>query len=69
MHGNWNNSREDKNINGGVKMEKAVKEILSTVLVFLLTFSIYYGMRIALHTDTPLVVVIQLVHETCLLQR
>ncbi|AEC52121.1 signal peptidase subunit [Pyrococcus sp. NA2] len=38
--------------------EKTTKEIISTILIVLLTFAIYFGLRIALHTKTPLVVVV-----------
>ncbi|MFA4663336.1 signal peptidase I [Pyrococcus kukulkanii] len=39
-------------------MEKAVKEVISTLLVIILTLAFYQGLKLALHTDTPLVVVV-----------
>ncbi|MFA4647535.1 signal peptidase I [Pyrococcus kukulkanii] len=38
-------------------MEKAIKEIISTLLIILLTLAFYQGLKLVLHTDIPLVVV------------
>ncbi|CAB50358.1 signal peptidase I [Pyrococcus abyssi] len=38
-------------------MDERLKEILSMVLTVILVFSVYFGLRVVLHTKTPLVVV------------
>ncbi|BAA29679.1 signal peptidase I [Pyrococcus horikoshii] len=39
-------------------MDEKGKEVISTLLIILLTLALYFGLRVALHTETPLVVVV-----------
>ncbi|AFK22219.1 signal peptidase I [Pyrococcus sp. ST04] len=39
-------------------MDEKVKEIVSTLLVIIVTLSIYFGLKVVLHTSSPLVVVV-----------